>query len=104
VKAHAAGVLATDFLPADTVFLHQHYVLFVVELATRRVHLLGVTKNPSGSWVTRVARNLVGDLAEQGRTFRFPFRDRDSKFTASFDESSLRWHRNHPNPGAGSSG
>jgi transposase InsO family protein len=49
------------------------------------VHLLGVTANPIGPWVTQVARNLASDLEEAGRHFHFPFRDRDTKFTASFD-------------------
>ena len=59
------GILATDFLTVDTVFLKRLDVLFVIELGSRRVHLLGVTAHPNGAFITQVARNLVGDLAEQ---------------------------------------
>ncbi len=86
LNAQAAVILATDFLTVDTVFLKRLYILFVIELGSRKVHLLGVTAHPTGAWVTQVARNLSGDFIEQNRQFEFLIRDRDTKFTASFDE------------------
>ena len=86
LRSQAQSVLATDFFTVDTVSLKQLYVLFVIELSTREVHVLAVTGHPIGAFVTQAARNLVGDLLDQGRSIKFLIRDRDTKFTASFDE------------------
>src|ERR1039457_5157088 len=79
-------MVSTDFFAVDTIKFTQLYVLFVIELQSRIVHILGVTDHTTGSFVTQVALNLAGDLTEHGRSFRFLIRDRDAKFTASFDE------------------
>ena len=78
--------MATDFFVVDTIKFTQLYVLFVIELQSRVVHILGVTDHLTGCFVTQVARNLAGDLTEHARSFRFLIRDRDAKFTATFDE------------------
>jgi hypothetical protein len=60
--------------------------VFFIEVATRRVHLAGVTAHPDGAWITQQARNLLLALGERGRRVRFILRDRDAKFCRGFDD------------------
>jgi putative transposase len=88
LRAQAASILECDFLTVDTLFLKRFYVLFFIELATRRVHLAGITTNPDGCWVTQQARNLLMQLDDEGIRPQFLIRDRDSSSPASSTRSS----------------
>jgi putative transposase len=82
----AAGIVACDFFTVDTIWLRRLYVLFFIELDTRRVNVAGVTANPNAAWLTQQARNLLLVLEERGRRVRLLVRDRDAKFCRGFDD------------------
>jgi putative transposase len=84
LRQQAASMLACDFFTVETISLRRFYVLFFIELGSRRVYLAGCTSNPTGAWVAQQARNLsFTGLFER---MRFLIHDRDSKFSAAFDE------------------
>jgi putative transposase len=85
LSAQAHRIIACDFLHVDTVLLRRLYVLVFIEHGTRRLHIAGVTANPTGSWVAQQARNLAMDLGARMDMLRFILRDRDSKYTLAFD-------------------
>jgi putative transposase len=86
VREHADQLLATDFFTVDTVWLTRLYVLFFIELSSRRVHVAGCTYHPTGECVVQQARNLAWKLQDRKLRARFLLRDRDAKFTAGFDD------------------
>ena len=86
VRTHRRSLLAVDFFTVETIWLQRLYGMFFIELGSRRVHLAGCTANPTAVWVTQQARQMTWNVAEGHGSFRFVLRDRDQKFTDSFDD------------------
>jgi putative transposase len=86
LRAQADGILACDFFTVETAFLKTLYVLFFIEIGSRRLHVTASTRNPDRAFVTQQARNLCFELDERTAPVRFLIRDRDSKFSGAFDE------------------
>jgi putative transposase len=85
IRSQAAGIIATDFACVDTALLRRFHVLFIIEVNTRRVHLVGVSTNPTGPWTTQAARNFLMRVGDSHR-FRFLIRDGAGQFTRAFDD------------------
>jgi putative transposase len=86
LHAHARSIVAVDFFTVDIVWLQRLYVLFFIEVASRRVHVAGCTCHPDDEWVMQQARQLAWPLAERSEPIRLLIRDNDRKFTRSFDD------------------
>src|SRR5450756_1862982 len=84
LRTQAHAVLACDFFTVETFWLRRLYVLFFIELGSRRVHLAGITTRPKGAWVTQQARNLT--MTTDLTAPRLLIRDRDTKFMRAFDD------------------
>ena len=86
LRAQGRTMIAVDFFTVDTVWLQRLYVLFFIELGSRRVHLAGCTPHPHATWATQQARQFAWTLTGRAEPFRFLIRDRDQKFTTAFDD------------------
>lgn len=87
LRTQAKHILAVDFVHIDTVLLKRLYALILIEHDTRRTHLLGVTDHPTGTWTAKAARNALMDLDlnDRAKPIKYLIRDRDSRFTTTFD-------------------
>ncbi len=85
IRSQAAAIIATDFACVDTALPRRYHVLFFIEVGTRRVHLAGITTNPTGPWTTQAARYFLMRPRDD-HSFRFLIRDGARQFTRSFDD------------------
>jgi hypothetical protein len=85
LRSQAESILACELVTAELPGGTQAYVLAVIEHATRRIRIVGVTQHPTGAWTAQQARNLLTDLGDQTHRVRFMIRDRGSNFTSAFD-------------------
>ncbi len=85
LKVQASGIIACDFFTVETALLKTLYVLFFLEIATRRVRVTVSTSNPDSLFLSQQARNLVMSLSDEGASISFLVRDHDAKFSRSFD-------------------
>lgn len=86
IRRQAESMIGCDFFTVDTISLRRIYVLFFIEISTRRVHLAGVTEKPDGAWVAQQARNLAWEFSDRRTPPRFLILDNDAKFNRAFDE------------------
>jgi len=86
LRAQGRAMIAVDFFTVDTVWLQRLYVLFFIELGSRRVHLAGCTPHPKATWVTQQARQFAWTIPGRAEPLRFLIRDRDQDFTIAFDD------------------
>jgi hypothetical protein len=86
MKHYKQQLLCSDFFVVESLFLRTYYVLFFLEIGTRRVHLAGVTANPNGQWVAQQARQYVWAIEDSEATFRCLIHDNDKKLTDAFDD------------------
>jgi transposase InsO family protein len=78
-------VLACDFFTQESLLLQTIFVLFFIEVHTRKVYLAGCTRHPTAAWVTQQARNMAWHLQDGSLPVHVLLHDRDGKFPASFD-------------------
>src|SRR4051794_25782210 len=83
IRSQASAVIATDFFTVDTVLLRRFYVVFFIEVHSRRVHLAAISANPTGAWTTQQARNLLQRVEQR---IRFVVHDGAGQYTTSFDD------------------